>query len=275
MRAGVAQHPHSDAARTPRRRDRPRARWSSAAASPGCGPRSGSPTSALQRLPRRARARARRLAGHVRRRCSRTTAAGRDQIDAPAGRDRGAARHHGADRAPSWSAKTGSFGNYTPGHASAVNSDPPDTIAVTVGTLVIATGFRLLRAARSASSATASRACSRCPSSPRWSTRPRGPLTYQGRRVRSVAYVYCVGNRQPGGNEYCSKFCCAATVHASLKVVRARPVDPAVPPAPRRADVRHVRADVHRVARARFGVPAVPGRHPADRRPRCRTARST
>ena len=40
-----------------------------------------------------------------------------------------------------------------------------------------------------------------------------------GKTVRTIAYVYCVGNRQPaGGNEYCSKFCCAASVHASLKV---------------------------------------------------------
>ena len=52
-----------------------------------------------------------------------------------------------------------------------------------------------------------------------------GTLTWKGRRVRSIAYVYCVGNRQPDGNAYCSKFCCAATVHASIKVSR---IDPTV-----------------------------------------------
>lgn len=50
-----------------------------------------------------------------------------------------------------------------------------------------------------------------------------GALTWRGRRVRSIAYVYCVGNRQPEGNAYCSKFCCAATVHASIKVSRLDP----------------------------------------------------
>ena len=45
-----------------------------------------------------------------------------------------------------------------------------------------------------------------------------GGLRYQGRPVRSVAYVYCVGSRQAGGNEYCSRFCCAATTHASIQV---------------------------------------------------------
>lgn len=52
-----------------------------------------------------------------------------------------------------------------------------------------------------------------------------GTLAYRGRRVRSIAYVYCVGNRQADGNAYCSKFCCAATVHASIKVSK---VDPSV-----------------------------------------------
>lgn len=47
-----------------------------------------------------------------------------------------------------------------------------------------------------------------------------GPLEHRGRQVRSIAYVYCVGNRQPGGHEYCSKFCCPATVHAAVKVSR-------------------------------------------------------
>ncbi len=47
-----------------------------------------------------------------------------------------------------------------------------------------------------------------------------GPLTYRGRRVRSVAYLYCVGSRRPGDNEYCSSFCCAATVHTSIQLAR-------------------------------------------------------
>jgi len=36
--------------------------------------------------------------------------------------------------------------------------------------------------------------------------------------VRSLAYIYCVGSRQPGGNEQCSRYCCAATAHASIRV---------------------------------------------------------
>ena len=51
--------------------------------------------------------------------------------------------------------------------------------------------------------------------------RSTGPLVHNGRPVRSVVYVYCVGSRQPtggeGANKYCSRFCCTAAVHASVK----------------------------------------------------------
>jgi heterodisulfide reductase subunit A len=45
-----------------------------------------------------------------------------------------------------------------------------------------------------------------------------GPLQYKGRRVRSLAYVYCVGSRGQGGNDYCSRFCCTSTAHVSIAV---------------------------------------------------------
>ncbi len=46
---------------------------------------------------------------------------------------------------------------------------------------------------------------------------PAGELTWEGRRVRSVAYIYCVGMRQTKGeNKYCSRNCCSAAVHSSL-----------------------------------------------------------
>ena len=49
-----------------------------------------------------------------------------------------------------------------------------------------------------------------------------GPLSYNGRPVRTVAYIYCVGSRQgenvEGGNTYCSRYCCTAAVHAATQV---------------------------------------------------------
>jgi len=52
-----------------------------------------------------------------------------------------------------------------------------------------------------------------------------GSLTYQGRALKDIAYIYCVGSRQSGTlekpNLYCSRYCCTAAVHTSLGV-RAR-----------------------------------------------------
>jgi heterodisulfide reductase subunit A2 len=116
--------------------------------------------------------------------------------------------------------KSGSFGNYDA--VVTIHGEPEREIHAQVGSIVIATGFDNyqpevgeygygidgvvtldeFKALVEASS---------------------GRLTHRGRPVGTVAYVYCVGNRQPGGNEYCSKYCCAATVHASLEVAALDP----------------------------------------------------
>jgi heterodisulfide reductase subunit A2 len=49
----------------------------------------------------------------------------------------------------------------------------------------------------------------------------QGRLKHQGKPVRSVAFIYCVGSRQAQGedcpepNTYCSRYCCAATTYTS------------------------------------------------------------
>jgi len=56
-----------------------------------------------------------------------------------------------------------------------------------------------------------------------------GPLTVGGRPVKTVAYVYCVGSRQSEDcglehpNQYCSRFCCSAAVHAGIKASERDP----------------------------------------------------
>ncbi len=44
-----------------------------------------------------------------------------------------------------------------------------------------------------------------------------GKLVYKGKEIKSIAYIYCVGSRQPHGeNKYCSRNCCTSTIHAAL-----------------------------------------------------------
>jgi heterodisulfide reductase subunit A len=49
-------------------------------------------------------------------------------------------------------------------------------------------------------------------------------LTFRGRDVRNIAYIYCVGSRQTGAlegdNKYCSRYCCTAAIHSGLLAKR-------------------------------------------------------
>ena len=111
--------------------------------------------------------------------------------------------------------KSGSFGNYV----TEVRIHGQEEVVTTdVGTIVVATGFDSYEP-EAGEFGYGMEGVLTLPEFMAIVDGSDGPLTYQGKRVRTIAYVYCVGNRQPaGGNEYCSKFCCSATVHASIKV---------------------------------------------------------
>jgi heterodisulfide reductase subunit A len=49
-----------------------------------------------------------------------------------------------------------------------------------------------------------------------------GPLLHDGRRVGSIAYLYCVGSRNEE-HSHCSKYCCSATVHTALRITERNP----------------------------------------------------
>jgi heterodisulfide reductase subunit A2 len=54
-----------------------------------------------------------------------------------------------------------------------------------------------------------------------------GKLTYNGKEVKNIAYIYCVGARQKPGvenaNVYCSRYCCNAALHTSILVSELDP----------------------------------------------------
>ena len=44
-------------------------------------------------------------------------------------------------------------------------------------------------------------------------------LVWQNSKIRKIAFIYCAGSRQPApGRTYCSRYCCTAAIHASLKL---------------------------------------------------------
>jgi heterodisulfide reductase subunit A len=112
-------------------------------------------------------------------------------------------------------AKSGSFGNYLT--EVQVRTDPPQVLHIQVGSIVVATGFDGYQP-EAGEFGYGIDGVLTLPEFKALVESPTKPLTYRGRPVRTVAYIYCVGSRRPGANEYCSKYCCAAAVHASLQV---------------------------------------------------------
>jgi heterodisulfide reductase subunit A2 len=112
--------------------------------------------------------------------------------------------------------KSGSFGNYVT--EVRLKGSQDEMVTAEVGTIVVATGFDTYQP-EVGEFGYGIEGVLTLPEFTKLVDGSKGPLIYKGKPVRTIAYVYCVGNRQPaGGNEYCSKFCCAATVHASLKI---------------------------------------------------------
>jgi heterodisulfide reductase subunit A len=118
------------------------------------------------------------------------------------------------------SAKSGSFGNYVA--EVSIAGGPVETLRLQVGSIVVATGFGTYQP----EAGELGYGVDGVVTLPEFKTLvdgSTGPLRYRGRPVRTIAYIYCVGSRQSEGNEYCSRYCCAATVHASTEVARLSP----------------------------------------------------
>lgn len=44
-------------------------------------------------------------------------------------------------------------------------------------------------------------------------------LTFKGKEIKHIAYIYCVGSRQVDGeNKYCSRYCCTVNIHTAITV---------------------------------------------------------
>jgi heterodisulfide reductase subunit A len=108
--------------------------------------------------------------------------------------------------------KSGSVGNFS----VKVKLSNNDSVSLNVGAIVVTTGFD-----------------SYTPEEGEYGYGLKGVLTlpeykallaastdrleYNGKVVKNIAYIYCVGSRQESGNKYCSRYCCTAGVHSALE----------------------------------------------------------
>jgi heterodisulfide reductase subunit A len=111
--------------------------------------------------------------------------------------------------------KSGSFGNYRV-RILVDNAGAGETIDVDAGSVLVATGFQSYIPGEGEFGYGLNGVVT-LPEFKSMVEESQGPLTYNGRPVRSIAYIYCVGSRQEEGNTYCSRYCCTAAIHASLQ----------------------------------------------------------
>ena len=119
--------------------------------------------------------------------------------------------------------KAGSFGNYLVDIRVSGPAGQAESIKVDVGSIVVATGFDNYQPPEGDFGMGLPGVVTLADFKAIVDSSAAGPLRVNGKLVRSLAYVYCVGGRGDGGNAYCSRYCCSATAHASIKVAGLDP----------------------------------------------------
>jgi heterodisulfide reductase subunit A2 len=132
--------------------------------------------------------------------------------------------------------KSGSFGNYrvdiqvnAGGAKATAGSETTDgnatrtveTITVDAGSIVVATGFTAYPVAEDEFGYGLDGVVT-LPEFKQLMDLGDGPLQFQGKPVKNIVYIYCVGSRQDpsavdNAHVYCSRYCCTAAVHASVE----------------------------------------------------------
>jgi heterodisulfide reductase subunit A len=114
--------------------------------------------------------------------------------------------------------KSGSFGNYK---VAIRAGEKKDRVELEVGSIVVATGFDSYQP-EAGELGYGIEGVVTLPELEELLA-GEGELSFDGKPVETIAYVYCVGSRQPGGHEYCSRFCCTAAVYDSLRIAERSP----------------------------------------------------
>ncbi len=120
--------------------------------------------------------------------------------------------------------KAGGFGNYLV--SVRIGGEGAASLEIAVGSIVVATGFESYQP-ELGELGYGIEGVITLPDFKTLVDETTGPLRWNNRPVRSLAYVYCVGSRQPADspdpNLYCSRFCCAATVQTAVQVAGLDP----------------------------------------------------
>ncbi len=115
--------------------------------------------------------------------------------------------------------KGGSIGDFS----VVVKAGGDEKISLNVGAIIVATGFDVYKPA-AGELGYGQKMVITLPEFKKLLDNSNGHLNHEGRTIKDIAYIYCVGSRQPremeNPNLYCSRYCCTAAVHTSLDVNR-------------------------------------------------------
>jgi heterodisulfide reductase subunit A len=94
-----------------------------------------------------------------------------------------------------------------------------DTISLTVGSIIVATGFEPYTPQKGEFGYGLDGVIT-LPEYKELLSQSHNGLKYNGQTVKTIAYIYCVGSREhikaEDAHLYCSRYCCSAAVHAAL-----------------------------------------------------------
>jgi heterodisulfide reductase subunit A len=120
--------------------------------------------------------------------------------------------------------KSGSIGDFNV--KIRVNGRDQDIFDVNVGSIIVSTGIDVYQPAEGEYGYGADGVVS-LPEFRKMLDKPGGGLSYKGREIKNIVYIYCVGSRQGpasgGANTYCSRYCCNAAVHSSILAAKQNP----------------------------------------------------
>jgi heterodisulfide reductase subunit A len=107
-----------------------------------------------------------------------------------------------------------------------VRTPTAETISLSVGSIVVATGFESY-APKPGELGFGLEGVVTLPELKELLAKNPSRLEYHGKTVRSIAYAYCVGSREEGSETnprtYCSRYCCSATSHIATVVTGIDP----------------------------------------------------
>ncbi|WP_066639938.1 CoB--CoM heterodisulfide reductase iron-sulfur subunit A family protein [Desulfolucanica intricata] len=120
--------------------------------------------------------------------------------------------------------KSGSIGNFN--IKIRVDDQNHNEINVNVGSIITATGFDSYRP-ETGEFGYGLNGVVTLPEFKELLDNSDGNLIYNGKEIKNIVYIYCVGSRQDSGVEnakrYCSRYCCNAAVHSSIVAFEKKP----------------------------------------------------